>query len=194
MSVFEVWILSLFQRILLDFGTVPTVWIFFFQCYHVWYILISTYIINKTPCTSLLCNVFPGTTSVVLFSGKQAKWFTIKQIYKCSCERLQLLNIIALIHHRGRRDYDCTVVGFTTTYAINVYHHWCCLFESRSERGVPHYVIKFVSDLRQVGGFLWVLRFPLSIKLTATIKLKYCWKWRHQTNKHQWHLTTCWIW
>ena len=27
------------------------------------------------------------------------------------------------------------------------------------------YVIKFVSDLRQVGGFLWVLRFPPPIKL-----------------------------
>jgi hypothetical protein len=25
-----------------------------------------------------------------------------------------------------------------------------------------------ISDLRQVGGFLWVLRFPLPIKLTAT--------------------------
>jgi hypothetical protein len=31
------------------------------------------------------------------------------------------------------------------------------------------YVIKFVSDLRQVGGFLRVLRFPPPIKLTATI-------------------------
>jgi hypothetical protein len=30
------------------------------------------------------------------------------------------------------------------------------------------YVIKFVSDLRQVGGFLWVFRFPLPIKLAAT--------------------------
>ena len=28
-------------------------------------------------------------------------------------------------------------------------------------------MIKFVSDLRQVGGFLWVLRFPPPIKLTA---------------------------
>jgi hypothetical protein len=27
-------------------------------------------------------------------------------------------------------------------------------------RYIKHYVIKFVSDLRQVGGFLWVLRFP----------------------------------
>jgi hypothetical protein len=42
-------------------------------------------------------------------------------------------------------------------------------FESRSERGVQHYVINFVSDLRQVGGFLRVLRFPPPIKLTATI-------------------------
>jgi len=28
------------------------------------------------------------------------------------------------------------VVGFTTTYAISAYHHWCCEFESRSGRGV----------------------------------------------------------
>jgi len=32
------------------------------------------------------------------------------------------------------------VVGFTITYAICVYHHWCCEFESRSGRGVQHYV------------------------------------------------------
>ena len=31
-----------------------------------------------------------------------------------------------------------------------------------------HYVIKFASDLRQVGSFLSVLWFPPSIKLTAT--------------------------
>ena len=31
---------------------------------------------------------------------------------------------------------------------------------------LQHYVIKFVSDLRQVGGFLRVLRFPPPIKLT----------------------------
>ena len=24
---------------------------------------------------------------------------------------------------------------------------------------IQHYVIKYVSDLRQVGGFLWLLRF-----------------------------------
>ena len=34
---------------------------------------------------------------------------------------------------------------------------------------IQHYVIKFVSNLRQVGGFHWVLRCPPPIKLTATI-------------------------
>ena len=34
---------------------------------------------------------------------------------------------------------------------------------------IQHYVIKFVNDLRQVVDFLWVLKFPPSIKLTATI-------------------------
>ena len=56
----------------------------------------------------------------------------------------------------GRRGRDRMVVGFTTTYAISAYHHWCCEFESRSGRGVKHYVIKFVRDLRQVSGFLRV--------------------------------------
>ena len=34
---------------------------------------------------------------------------------------------------------------------------------------IQHDVINFVSDLRRVGGFLWVLRFSPPIKLTATV-------------------------
>jgi hypothetical protein len=33
---------------------------------------------------------------------------------------------------------------------------------------IQQYVIKFVSDLRKVSGFLRVLRFPPPVKLTAT--------------------------
>jgi len=33
---------------------------------------------------------------------------------------------------------------------------------------IQHYVLKFVGDLRQVGGFLQVLQFPSLIKLTTT--------------------------
>jgi hypothetical protein len=79
-----------------------------------------------------------------------------------------------IIHHLhiyiylngGRRGRDCMVVGFTTTYAISTYHHWKCEFESHV---IQHYVIKFVSNIRQVDGFLWVLRFPPPLKLNATI-------------------------
>ena len=73
--------------------------------------------------------------------------------------------------NRGIHGRDCMEVGFTTTCtaAISAYNHWCCEFKSQSEWGVQHYEIKFVSDLRQVGGFLRVLRFPPPIKLTSTI-------------------------
>ena len=56
-------------------------------------------------------------------------------------------------------------VRFITTYVIIAYHQQRCEFEVYS---IQHYVIKFVSDLRQVSGLLRVLRFPTPIKLTAT--------------------------
>ena len=34
---------------------------------------------------------------------------------------------------------------------------------------IQHYVIKFVSELQQVGGFLRELRFPPPFQLTTTI-------------------------
>ena len=55
-----------------------------------------------------------------------------------------------LKRERGRRERDRTVVGFTTTYAVSAYHHCCCEFESRSGRGVQHYVIKSVTCDRSV--------------------------------------------
>ena len=64
----------------------------------------------------------------------------------------------------GRRGRDRMVVGFTTTYGICAYHHWCCEFESCSGRDVQHYGIKFVSDLRQVGGFLYVIKFVSDLR------------------------------
>jgi len=76
------------------------------------------------------------------------------------------MQVSILTSMKDRRDRDCMVVGFTT-----IYHHkyCCCEFESRSGRSVQQYVIKVVSDLRQVGGFLRVLWFPPPIKLTTTI-------------------------
>jgi len=46
-----------------------------------------------------------------------------------------------------------------------------CKFESHSGKvySMQHYVIKFVSDFRQISGFLLVIQFTPPIKLTATI-------------------------
>jgi hypothetical protein len=54
--------------------------------------------------------------------------------------------------------------------------------------GVQHYAIKFVSDLRQVGGFLWVLRFSSTNKTDrhdiTDILLKVALNTIKQTDKH----------
>jgi hypothetical protein len=62
-------------------------------------------------------------------------------------------------------------VGFTTTFAISaITTDIVSLNPIHGEvYSIQHYVIKFVSDVLQVCGFLWVLRFPPPIKLTATI-------------------------
>jgi len=48
---------------------------------------------------------------------------------------------------RNHRGHDRMVVGFTITYVIGAYHHWCCRFESLSDEvySIQHYVIKFVT-------------------------------------------------
>jgi hypothetical protein len=71
----------------------------------------------------------------------------------------------------GCRGRDCMVVGFTTTVqsvpittkvvSSNPIHD--------KVYSIQHYVIKFVSDLQQVGDFLRVVRFPPPIKLITTI-------------------------
>ena len=68
------------------------------------------------------------------------------------------------------------VAGFTTICAISDYHQQSCEFKPRSWRGVLDTTLcdKVVSDLRQVGGFLRVLRFPPPMKLTTTILQTYC--------------------
>jgi hypothetical protein len=76
---------------------------------------------------------------------------------------------IAPLHFKGCSctSYHFLQLCFHATMTLHIYkYHWCSEFEPRSGWGVQHHVIKFVSDLRQVGGFL---RFPPTIKLTSTI-------------------------
>ena len=71
----------------------------------------------------------------------------------------------------GRHGHDRLVVGYTTTYAISAYPTKVVSSNPAHAEvySMQHYVITFVRDLRQIGGFLLVLRFPPPIKMTATI-------------------------
>ena len=79
--------------------------------------------------------------------------------------------IVISLNRRVSRGRDRMVVRFTTTCAISV-SITTKLVSWNPFHGkvypIQHYVIKFVSDFRQVGGFHQVLQFPPSIKLTAT--------------------------
>jgi len=55
------------------------------------------------------------------------------------------------------------------------------MFESRPVRAVQHYVINFVSDVRQVSGILRVLQFPPPLKLTEP---RYSWNIVESGVKH----------
>ena len=70
--------------------------------------------------------------------------------------------------NRGHRGRDRMAVRLSTISAITN-----AVVSSNHVHGevylIQQYVIKFVSDLRQVGGILWLLRFPPPIKVTATI-------------------------
>jgi len=66
----------------------------------------------------------------------------------------------------GRRGRDRIVVGFKTTYAISATKIASVNPVHGVMYSIHYYMIKFVSDLRQVDDFF---RFLLPIKLTATI-------------------------
>ena len=70
----------------------------------------------------------------------------------------------------GRRGRDRMVIGFTTTYAISAYRPIPTkVVGSNPVHGevysIQLYVIKFVSDLRQVGGFLDFTELLLKVTL-----------------------------
>ena len=82
--------------------------------------------------------------------------------YICNVGLIQNISLNIFFKVWGRHGRERMVVGFTTTCAIKVVGSSLVDWEVYS---IQHYVIKFVSDLRQVGGFLRVLLFPPPIKI-----------------------------
>jgi hypothetical protein len=109
----------------------------------------------------------------------KTKWFSVllslfiklnKILYTVRGQKSFCTNIFPYIFHKTTyyQKHSPEVIYCSILVSVKA-ELWCCEFGFRSGRDVQHYVIKFVSDLRQVGGFLRVLRFPPPIKLTATI-------------------------
>ena len=69
----------------------------------------------------------------------------------------------------GRHGRDRMVVGLATAYVSSVTKGVGWNPAHRGMHSTQHYVIKFISVLRQVGCFLRVLRLPPPIELITTI-------------------------
>ena len=108
-------------------------------------------------------------------------------------------NIYSILHYRtflyhinkptiklwgGCRGHDRMVVGFTTTLCkqcLSLLMSWVWI----SIRVRCPILCDKVCQWFATGRWVFrIIRFPPPIKLTTTILLKYCWKWRkhHQTN------------
>ena len=100
--------------------------------------------------------------SIIIFSF-QFLWYCIP--FRCTL-------YIIYFSCRGCGGRDHMIVGFTTTCAISA-NITTKVVSSNPAHGkmysIQYNVITFVSDLQQVRGFLWILRFPPPIKLTAMI-------------------------
>jgi len=69
-----------------------------------------------------------------------------------------------------RRGRDRMVVGLATIRSVSITTNGVSSNPANGEvYSIQHYAIKFISVLRQIGGFLRVPQFPPSIKLTAII-------------------------
>jgi hypothetical protein len=68
----------------------------------------------------------------ILFIYFEWKLSEIMVLFEKVCYLVCLMDFLTNYpapYTRGRRGCDRMVVGFTTTYAIYAYNHWCCDFE-----------------------------------------------------------------
>ena len=119
-------------------------------------------------------NVLRATWQISqVYPSKPKWWGYLKLLCNTVCHSLETNNIFRFMH--------CFATIYTC-YGLNLYLLYILPMQSVpittnivSSKPVHvevywiQHVIKFVSDLQQVCGFLWVLRFPPPIKLTAII-------------------------
>ena len=104
--------------------------------------------------------VFWNIEDLLLFISFFIVFHILIFFHLCTCQKLKVITyfmfLVVIVWQ-----FDLQVLITINVVISNSAHDEDYLMQ--------HYVIKFVSDLRLVSGFLWVLWFPPPIKLTATI-------------------------
>ena len=130
---------------------------------------LSWSLVNKFPVSSCFKENYVKFSIYINFFS--TSYFVINGDYiSIALQNNELVYIsIHLLYCRGR--HGLMVVGFITTCAISAIT--TKVVSSNSIHGevylIQHDVIKFISNLHQISGFLQVLWLPPPIKLTATI-------------------------
>jgi hypothetical protein len=84
-------------------------------------------------------------------------------------EDLENENKIYVVHTDIRKQSNCQQNQWNIHIYIYKQRKYIVIVPKSKLFAIQHYVIKFVSDLQQVGGFLSVFWFSPPMKLTATI-------------------------
>ena len=146
----------------------------------IYYFLVYTFLFQKLG--------YPNVIDHYFCSDIIAQWMHIRDIlniiaYKLNTQKGNTWCNISWINHNKmyiiaynsmsfRRGRDIMIVECITTYAISEIII-IKVVSSNPIHGevysIQHNVITIVSNLRQIAGFLRILRFPPKIKLTTTI-------------------------
>jgi hypothetical protein len=127
---------------------------------------------NHHDITEILLKVVLNTITLILFLNQFCNIIIDRS--RCLEWVINKSYFIPLTYQGPWWSYGSWIYNYLCNQCLSPLMLWVRILSGRC---VQHYVIKFVSDLRLVSGFLWVLQFPPPIKLTAKIQEKYCWKW-----------------
>ena len=165
-----------FSTILIfHFGIVLTVWLYF-ACHLI--ILTSGLIISKRRILllKLYLNIDNLTNSQITCSQNITS-DNEDSYHVYHCTHVAPMDIVKKLSHLMDRHQSTPIIpqhrGQLFLSRCCQHHFWNIVYMYIASLftvySMYHYVIKFISDLQQVGGFLHILRFPPPIKLTATI-------------------------
>ena len=126
------------------------------------------------PCSLMVtttCTCQPYTNSTIYANRKLKTGVVIRSVPLAPVVSVKKIVLLSLIKHDLHVHFEESSNYIRGRRGRGIYNHWSCQFESRPGEAysIQHYLIKFVSDLRLVGGFLWALGFPPPIKLISTI-------------------------